>query len=297
MYKVAFILHGKSRRKKRFYKQLQQARQELRNIEFNVVETSQQGHATSLASEFIRDGFTHIIAVGGDGTLHEAINGIVKNYSPDIVLGALPFGTANDFIKSLSTPITLADLFEAISNNNYNLLDIGRIEHHDGVKYFMNIADIGIGAEVVKRVNSSSKWFGSNFTFFSAIIRTFISYKNVEVKCKADNWEYEGKINSLVAANGKYFGSGLCIAPKADPADGTFSVVISGDISISDYLKNVSKIKKAQILNHPLVQYRSATKLELTSTSTCGIEADGEFIGQLPATISIDERKIKFLAM
>ncbi|QSE97979.1 diacylglycerol/lipid kinase family protein [Fulvivirga lutea] len=297
MYKVAFILHGKSLRKKRFYKQLQQARQELRNIEFNVVETSQQGHATSLASEFITDGFTHIIAVGGDGTLHEAINGIIKNYTSEVVLGLLPFGTANDFIKSLSTPTNLADLFEAISKDKHQLLDIGKIEHEGGVKYFLNIADIGIGAEVVKRVNSSSKWFGSNFTFFTAIIRTFFTYKNVSVNCKADDWEYEGKVNSIVAANGKYFGSGLCIAPNADPSDGSFSVVISGDISISDYLKNVNKIKKAQILDHPQVQYKTAKQLELTSNETCGIEADGEYIGQLPATISIDERKIKFLVM
>ncbi len=295
MYKVGFILNGKSRKKKRFFKELAQARKKIKNLEFNVVETSARGHAKSLASEMLHDGFTHIIAVGGDGTLHEALNGFLKKPKSESVLGVLPLGTANDFIKSTQGPQNLADLFEAISQDKIKAIDIGSISYDGGSEYFINIGDLGLGAEVVKKVNNSSKLLGSGITFFSAIARTFLTYKNQQIACKADNWEYTGKVNSLVAANGKYFGSGLCIAPEAKLDDGKFKVVVLGDISISDYLKNVKKLKKGSTIDHPQLEYKIAKKLEITSDQPCGIEADGEFIGYTPATISIEPSKINFL--
>lgn len=295
MFKVGFILNGNNHRKKKFYKELSQTRKSLKNVEFNVIETTAQGHATSLAFEFVKEGYTHIVGVGGDGTLNEVINGIMRHESPNVVLGILPYGTANDFVKSIRLPQNMVDLFESVSQDKCSKIDIGVIDLENRKHYFLNIADIGIGAEVVKRVNKSSKLFGSNFTFFAAIARTFLTYKNQDVKCHTDDWDYEGKTNSLVMANGKYFGSGMCIAPKADLSDGQFAVVISGDISIKDYLKNVKKIKRGEVLTHPKVEYKTANRLELSSTERCGIEADGEFIGYMPATISVLPKKISLL--
>ncbi|MEQ9659175.1 hypothetical protein, partial [Fulvivirga sp.] len=192
-------------------------------------------------------------------------------------------------------PTNMTDMFEAVSQEKCSKIDIGVIDLENRKHYFLNIADIGIGAEVVKRVNKSTKLFGSNVTFFTAIARTFLTYKNQDVKCHTDHWDYEGKTNSLVMANGKYFGSGMCIAPKADLSDGQFSVVISGDITIKDYLKNIKKIKRGEELTHSKVEYKTASKLDLTSTESCGIEADGEFIGYMPASISVVPKKINLL--
>ncbi|MTI41108.1 diacylglycerol/lipid kinase family protein [Fulvivirga lutimaris] len=295
MFKVGFILNGNNHRKKKFYKELSKVRKTLKDVEFNVIETTAQGHATSLAFEFVNEGYTHIIGVGGDGTLNEVINGIMRHENPEVVLGILPFGTANDFVKSIKLPASMKDMFEAVIREKSSKIDIGVIDLESRRHYFLNIADIGIGAEVVKRVNKSTKLFGSNFTFFAAIARTFLTYKNQDVKCHTNDWDYEGKTNSLVMANGKYFGSGMCIAPRADMQDGQFSVVISGDISIKDYLKNIKKIKRGEELSHPKVEYKTASKLELSSTESCGIEADGEFIGYMPASISVVPKKINLL--
>ena len=295
MFKVGFILNGNNHRKKKFYKELSKVRKDLKDVEFNVIETTAQGHASSLAFEFVNEGYTHIIGVGGDGTINEVINGIMRHESPEIVLGVLPYGTANDFVKSIKLPTNMAAMFEAVMQEKVSKVDIGVIDLENRKHYFLNIADIGIGAEVVKRVNNSPKLFGSNFTFFAAIARTFLSYKNQDVKCHTDHWDYEGKTNSLVMANGKYFGSGMCIAPKADLSDGQFAVVITGDISIKDYLKNIKKIKRGEELTHDKVAYKTATKLDLSSTESCGIEADGEFVGYTPATISVIPKKINLL--
>ncbi len=295
MYKVGFILNGNSGRRTRFDADLQQARQALKNIEFNVVETTQKGHAMSLASEFIKDGCTHLVAVGGDGTLHEVVNGIMKKGEDNIVLGVLPYGTANDFVKSVACPENLAETFEAISKDNTLNIDLGHLKYADGERYFINIADVGIGADVVTRVNRSSKIFGANFTFFSAIVRTFLTFKNLPIKCVANDWTYEGKINSLVMANGQYFGSGLCIAPQASLTNGKFSVVISGDISLKDYLLNLGKIRKGELLTHPQVEYKTATTLTISSNENCALEADGEYIGTSPFQISIMPKKVRLL--
>ncbi len=297
MYKVGFILNGRSRRKKRFYRELNSARQQLREIEFNVVETSEPGHATSLASEFINEGYTHLIAIGGDGTMHEMVNGVMKNYNENIVIGVLPYGSANDFFRSIDAPQNLSDLFQSILDGRNVHMDVGRIEHETGVEYFNNIADFGIGAEVVKKVNGSRKLLGAGITFFLAIMETFFSYSNKQMLCKTKEWTKQGKINSLVVANGKFFGNGMCIAPEAEVTDRTFEVVIIGDISTRDYLKNMNGVKSGDKLSHPKVEYKRTDKLEITSEEKCGLEADGEFVGYAPATVTIADETIKLLTV
>ena len=97
-------------------------------------------------------------------------------------------------------------------------------------------------------------------------------------------------------ANGKYFGSGLCIAPAADPMHGNFSIVVIGDITIRDYLKHVGKLKKGQRLQHPAVTYKTADTLEITAEEQAlGIEADGEFIGNGSFKVTLATQKINFI--
>ncbi|HNP20147.1 MAG TPA: diacylglycerol kinase family lipid kinase [Fulvivirga sp.] len=295
MFKVGFILNSRISRKKKFYQELDHAKRTLRNVEFTVAETLQAGHAKILTGVFIKQGFTHLIAVGGDGTLNEVINGFMDQYQEEIVVGLLPYGSANDFAKTIRSPSNMVDLFEAVSKERSSKIDVGLVQFQDSKRYFINIADVGIGASIVQRVNKSKKLLGAGFTFFGAILRTFLSYKNQNINCKTHDWEYEGKVNSLVMANGKYFGHGLCIAPDANLADGQLAILISGDITIWDYIKNVKTVKKGIRVNHPLLQYKTANKLELTSEVPCGIEADGEFIGTTPATISVAAKKIRFL--
>ncbi|MBL6447529.1 diacylglycerol kinase family lipid kinase [Fulvivirga sp. 29W222] len=300
MLKIGFVVNGKKGRQKRFNQELDKLDNVIRNLNIIVKETSKTGHAITLATELADAGCTHIIAVGGDGTLNETVNGVKKSSNLYCKVGMLTYGTANDFARTISAPKSLQELLQAIEKGSYRKLDLGLIERKAGEllykRYFINIADLGIGAEVVKRVNNSSKIFGSDVTFFGAIIRTFFSYTNQPVTCITDDWKWEGKINSLVIANGKYFGSGLCIAPEADPSDGKFSIVISGDIGLGDYLKNVVKIKKGKILTHHKVEYKVARSLKITSPSAdCCIEADGEFIGGTPVTVQVVKEGIDFI--
>lgn len=299
MYKVGFIVNGRNRAKSLVYKHLRRTKDTICNLEYNFVETSWPGHALLLAGEFAKEGYTHIVAVGGDGTLHEVINGVLTSgFSP--IVGLLPMGSANDFAKTLDGPKKLSEVFACIKDESFLQIDIGNIKYQTekndtSEKFFINISDLGIGADVVKRVNKSSRLLGPSIIFYKAILQSFLTYKNMSLTCKTDDWVWSGKLNSFVMANGKFFGNGMCVAPDADPESGIFQVVIIGDITIYDYLKQVGKIKKGKKIEHPKLEYKQASTIKLEAEEPCGIEADGEFLGYTPCELTVLPRHLKYL--
>lgn len=299
MYKIGFIVNGKSRYKSGLYKALSKTKDTVCNLEYNFVETSWAGHASLLAKEFSEEGYSHIIAVGGDGSLHEVVNGVLDSSSNPIV-GLLPNGSGNDFAKTVKVPQGLNEVFDCIKNESVEKIDIGEIHYttNHGVsasRFFINISDLGIGAEVVQRVNSASRFLGAGLIFYKAILQSFLTYKNKSLTCKADDWLWSGKLNSFVMANGRYFGNGMCIAPDANPTDGLFQIVIIGDITVYDYIKQIRKIKKGNRIDHPKLEYKEAKTLTLEAEHPCGIEADGEFLGYTPCRLSILPKHLNFL--
>lgn len=293
MHKTAFIVHGRRSIVRRFTREFDRCSRRIEG-EYKVFVTSRPGHAKSLGKELALEGHTHLVAVGGDGTLHEVVNGVMHSQHPECTVGLVPAGTANDYAKSIHATNDLFRLIENVNQAKYQRVNVGAIRLSDGlVEYFVNIADMGLGVDVVKRVNKSVKILGPNLTFSKSILQSFLTYKNQEVSLQAADWSWEGKINSLVIANGKYFGSGMCIAPDADVFGDDFSIVIIGDVSISDYLKYIGKIKKGERIDHPAVHYRKASSLRIQSKF--GIEADGEYIGELPHAVEIRKRSLKML--
>lgn len=297
MKSLAFVINSRIKNKAELLKSLKSTAKANESFSLAWEETSGAKSAITIAKKFANEGREYIIAVGGDGTIHETVNGIMQSSNVDVILGVLPWGTANDFCKSAFTPTSIVGILAAIESDLHQEIDVGSLDYQgkESSGYFVNIADLGIGAEVVQRVNSSSKFFGPNLTFMSAIIQTFLTYKNQELAVKTPDWEWEGKANSLVIANGKFFGSGLCIAPDADLSDGQFDVVIIGDISIYDYLKNVRKIRAGKMIKHPEVFYKKASKLEVSCPVACGLEADGESLGYTPVEVRLEQHKIRIL--
>ncbi|MEM6360517.1 MAG: diacylglycerol kinase family protein [Bacteroidota bacterium] len=294
MNKTGFIVHGRRSIVNRFNKQFDRFGKLLEG-EYNVVLTSESGHAKALARELANDSYTHVVGVGGDGTLHEVTNGVMLSDNTNCIVGLLPFGTANDYAKSIGSKNELIDLINKINKGETKRVNLGRVSLASGkVEYFINIADLGLGVDVVQRVDRSGKLLGSSLTFSKAIIQSFLTYKNQYISVKADNWTWEGKINSFIVASGKYFGSGMCIAPDANFYADEFSIVIIGDVTLRDYIRYLGQIKRGKRIDHPAVQYKRAGVL--TIDSKFGIEADGEFIGLEPTTIKLLKKKLVFLA-
>lgn len=266
--------------------------------------TEYSGHATKLASEVGENGNTIIVAVGGDGTINEVVNGMMlvsQEFRKTLSLAILPVGTGNDFVKSTHLDHSLEMLILAIQQNYTLEIDLGSVTTFENgspqLRYFANIADAGLGGLVAQKFSGLIRWLPASLAYHFSILKAFISFKHPVVKIKGDNFEYEGKLLSLVAANGQWFGGGLGIAPHANISDGELAFVILGDVTILDYLKYLPKLKKKQAIQHPNLHYYKGKSCELEAQGENLIEVDGEFLGSSPAKMKIHPKAISLIGI
>jgi diacylglycerol kinase (ATP) len=299
--KVAIILNGISLKKKFFYKKILP---ELSNLfSVTVFETRTQKDAIDLAANVVKKGVDVILAAGGDGTLNQVLNGMLLNNEGEKnlpMLGVVPLGSGNDFARTISVRANATFIIEKLKANSFIYCDAGKILCNDKngneVKtYFINVADAGMGPEVVEKVMRADRIFGAGVAYYNSIISTFFTYKPMHVSVKTDTWKWEGNLRTLAIANGRCFGHGLYIAPDAKPNDGVFSTFLAGGVTVAEFIWHSEKLKRAKRVNNPKVHYNQATHIEIESATTCAIEADGEWIGFLPARIDILPACIKVL--
>jgi YegS/Rv2252/BmrU family lipid kinase len=250
----------------------------------------------------------YIIAVGGDGTLNEVVNGVMlyhEEYPSQNLptIGVLPLGTANDFVKSINHKRGIDELLALIKSKQYQQIDIGKLQCFDEDRvskithYFINIADVGFGAHVVHKTNSSNSLLGANFKYTKAILSTFLSYKPKQLTMRFDDKPEEtNNVLSLIFANGKYFASGLGIAPHAQLSDGKLAITQVGNVSMFDFLLHIGTLKKGEKITHKEAKYFKATRIKVSSDDEdSAVEADGEFIGYLPLKVNVLPLAINFL--
>lgn len=300
MIKIAFIIHGKARQKQILIDEINSIFDKS-TFQVKISETEFGQHAISLAEDAANEGFVYIIACGGDGTLNEVLNGVLKSNQPNVKLGLLPKGSGNDFIKTARSPDSFEALRISILRSNVKKIDVGfaKFISKDGQetsRYFINIADVGIGGVIAQQLAESTKLFGAVVTYQYFIIKNFLTYRPQPLKVTGDDFEYSGNIMNFCAANAKYFGSGLGVAPDANISDGLLNAVAIGEVSLVDYLKNFPDLKKCKPLVHPAINYYTSKSLVFESTAhRVPIDMDGEFIGYLPMKITIKPQAIDFV--
>lgn len=274
------------------------------HFEVEVFETLTQNDAVLLASKATDKNFDVILAAGGDGTVHQVLNGILRdreNRSNLPVLGVVPIGSGNDFARSLKLKLNRDGLLDLLKNGKPKKVDVGKITFRKSdtgevaTRYFLNEADIGMGPEVVQKVMASGRPFGSEISYYMAILSTFISFKPIAVKAITPTWQWEGSIRTLAIANGNYYGHGLCIAPDARPDDGKFATFICSGVSAFTFMRYSNDLKKGKHIRIPQISYNEAEVVDLTSAENCTIEADGEILGLLPARIEMLQKQILVL--
>ncbi|MBN4061911.1 MAG: hypothetical protein COA57_00420 [Flavobacteriales bacterium] len=302
MMKAAFIVKGTINRKEKFLRDVDLLKQKAFFDTIEIFETQRKLHAIELAKDATEKGFSHVIAIGGDGTNNEVLNGIMQANTEALpVMGCLPYGSANDFVLSAGLNDDIHQFIQLIEQNKSKRIDIGKVDFQgkEGLpvtRYYMNISDIGLGGYTVEKMGKTKPVFGTAFTFFRVILESFLTYKKTPLRCFNDSFNWEGKSLMLVVANGNFFGNGLCVAPDAKLDDGKLNLVILGDVSTFDYIKNLGNLKKCRKIQHPEVSYHKIESIEVDSGDhPCPIDMDGEFIGYGPATFSVVPKKVEFL--
>jgi diacylglycerol kinase (ATP) len=265
---------------------------EQRELDYVVRETEGPGHATEIAREALDSGDQLIVAMGGDGTINEVVNGMIRNdeaIHEDATLGVVSAGTGCDFIKTFGIPNVASHAVAHLDGNERFKIDIGKITFHahgsEVVRYFANVAEAGIGAATVARAQRLPRWLGPTVYFF-AFWLSVRKHKAADVVVDLVDRKYEGKMNNLVVANGQFFGGGMKIAPKAAPTDGILDIQIE-HANKREAIAIMPKVYKGEHVPHPDIFEAKRVRVSITSDPPFLIEADGEVLGHTPASFDL----------
>ena len=254
--------------------------------------TRAPGHATELARRARAEGRALVVAVGGDGTVHEVVNGLLADgdEAPVPVLGVVPGGSGCDYARTFGLP---ADLEAAVANLASTmpprLVDVGQVrcQGPDGPhrRMFVNVAEVGIGADVARRASGLPRCLGAG-RYVVSFVLTLAGHRHGHASVEAGSERYDGPLTNLVVAIGQYFGGGMRIAPAADPGDGDFEVQVQFGSKL-DYALAMPKVFRGTHLPHPRVLEWRGAQVHISSEPAIRLEADGELLGTTPATFGL----------
>jgi YegS/Rv2252/BmrU family lipid kinase len=254
--------------------------------------------AARIARKAIQDGYECIVAVGGDGTINEVVNGFFqdgKALNPNAALGVIPRGTGGDFRRAFGWDLELDSALARLRTEKTEPFDVGLVEfiNHEGKpdrRYYANIASLGVSAFVANEVNLSSKALGGNTAFVWGTVKGMFRFDPPKVKLRADGGaEQVLPINVVAVANGRYFGSGMNVAPNALTHDGLFDVTIWSGYTLSTFLFKSKGIYSGEHVTWKGTQQLRCRSFEADSVDgrEVLIEVDGEVPGRLPAKMTI----------
>lgn len=280
--KVKFIINPKSGEKKtaKFIRSIKHYC-EFFKIDFSVSITKGKRHAIELADDAVNHGFRTIVAVGGDGTLHEVIHGLVGK---KLTLGVIPFGSSNDFARGLNIPRDIKKAMQIIANRKIKEVDI--VAMND--QFFINISSLGFDGEVVANLPKVKFKYLFKFVYIFGVLREAFRYKKQKVRVICDDVDMGiFNINLIAVANGRYYGHGMLVAPRAKLDDGLMDVILIHDLSKLKFVMNFPSVFKGTHILKDEVLYFTCKKLMLLSDETVWIESDGEMTGTLPVEYKI----------
>ena len=262
-------------------------------LEGDVLLSERPGHLAELARGAVAGGATRIVAVGGDGTVHEIVDGVMQaGPSPQVELAVLPLGTGRDFARSLRIPSRLDAAIEVACAGAVRTIDVGRAFYAtdgggEGTAYFANFAGAGISGAIARRANDTTKALGGKLSFLWATIAVFSRWSPAEMTVRIDGEARSVRLLEALAMNGDYTAGGMWVAPAAAPDDGSFDVVLIGDFSKREFTTTFPKIYRGTHVSHRKVEIVRARELCVEAPSPLPIVLDGEQPGTTPVRFEL----------
>jgi YegS/Rv2252/BmrU family lipid kinase len=261
-----------------------------------VFKTAARGHAIELTSAALQNGARTIIAVGGDGTISEVVNGFFSDgqlINADAVLGIVPAGTSSDLRRSLDLPVDQKKAAFILRNGVPRPIDVMRVRYTSSAgasatRYAINVTSFGISGLVAAQAPRAAKGVGGRLAYLGAVATVAIRYSGRRVVLTLDGAKrIEERITNVAVGNGRFHGAGMRVCPHAELADGLLDVTVIGYVGFFELLANARLLYNGRILDHPKVQSFRARHVQAESTEPTLIEIDGEPLGQLPTGIEV----------
>ena len=268
-----------------------------KGLKYELLQTAYRHHAIKLVKDALeQQSYRKIIAVGGDGTVNEVVNGIFEQQAvptADIRLGVIMIGTGNDWGKMFNIPKSYAEMIDLIVRNNRFVQDVGWVTYYLGEeqykRYFINAAGLGFDAMVTQSTNEDKDaGKSSTLSYFKSLLGSLFRYKPVDVRVQIGNREiHNGKLFTLSLAIGKYTGGGMMQNPDAIPDDGLFDLMLVDRIAKTKLIRKIKKLYDGSIKEIKEVQSYRLDRMEVASDHKLMLEVDGENLGHAPFTFGI----------
>jgi YegS/Rv2252/BmrU family lipid kinase len=270
----------------------------------SCVITGHPGHAADLAREAVLARASRVIAVGGDGTFSETLEGVMaapEYLRRNVTLGAIPAGSGCDLARHLGYPGDRDGLIDLLARGKARPMDVGRINYAglDGAprqRHFINIAAFGLAGDVAHHIKAMGKPLGGTLSYFLSSAWVLLTAKAKAVRLRADGKDLSGRYHLGVLANTSSMGGGMLIAPGTKDDDGLMDLVLVPDMSRLSLMRNFPALYKGTHINSSGITLTSVRKLEARSDESVFLNIDGEADGMLPAVFEILPRAINVIA-
>jgi len=243
-----------------------------KSIKYKLIITENPKHAESITEKKITSGYRRFAAIGGDGTINEVVNGIMKSgISEEITFGIIPLGGGNDYVKSAFSERNLESSIESLKSKFLRKIDVGKIENF----YFINSFGLGFDA-VAAHYASEIKILNSLTRYLFAVLKTLFTFKGAYIKMKFNNEIREGRFLMVSVLNGKFIGGGFKVAPDAKIDSGVFVLSIIKEVSKLRILKLLPSVISGKHVHEKEVSICTTNKIEFSSAETIPVYFDGE---------------------
>lgn len=264
--------------------------------EFGHAFTQAPMEASLLTRRALQEGYDRIVAVGGDGTVNEVVNGFFdqgRPINPEAALGLVCRGTGGDFRRTFGWDLDVDAAIARIGSAPTQPFDVGQVEFSDPsgarcVRYFANVASLGVSGQVAANVNAGSKAFGGKLSFMVGSVKALLGFRDQKVRFTADQLPpEEASITTIAVANGGYFGGGMKVAPAADTADGLFDVTLWSGFGLSDFALKSKSLYDGTHVQLAGTRTLRCRRFEVESEETVLLDVDGEQPGRLPCVMTV----------
>jgi diacylglycerol kinase (ATP) len=247
--------------------------------------TRRPGDAELLAARHAAE-HDRVVAVGGDGTVQEVLNGLCDAGSGS--MGVVPVGTGNDLARSLRLPRDPAEAWTVALGSSTRRVDAARAESGDGrERWFASAGGIGFDAQVAAAMARRTGWQRGTAAYLLTTLAELRRFSNRVVRLTVDGEQLERRVLFVAIANGEYYGGGMRIAPGATVDDGRLDLCIVGDVSRLDALRQLANLYRGTHVRHPKVELRRARQVRIESDAATRTHLDGEPFGSLPLRVTV----------
>lgn len=251
-----------------------------RGVNADLMLSEAPGDCERIAREVLAQGVRQVAACGGDGTVHEVINGLANS---DAVFGVVPCGRGNDLARALGLSRDVKDVVNTLVHGVDRAIDLGKV----GDRFFATVASLGFDTAVAQRARSRPSILGGTASYYLAVLQTLSGYRSPLVRLRGDFGVFEGRVLLAATANAPFYGSGVKIAPDAIVDDGMLDVCIVADVSRWMVLRMFLSAYSGAHVGHSAVRVVQTRTLQIESDDSLWIFADGEPMCEVPAVIEV----------